>query len=139
MNELAKWVPRLITGTAIVHLAYGLVVPKMATSFGEIAGDGFVATVGGHPERGSWLWFMLTGGSWLGLGELARWTVRETDRLLASLGGWLLAIAAPLTVADPASGSWLVAAIGAIGLLAARAESPRRDPVDAPVRPALRT
>ena len=139
MNDLAKWVPRLITGTAVVHLAYGLVVPSMARALGGIAGDRFVDSVRGHPDRESWLWFMLTGVSWLGLGELARWTVRETGRLPASLGGWLLAIAAPLTVADPASGGWLVAAIGAIGLLASRAEGPRRDPVDAPVRPALRT
>ncbi len=139
MNDLAKWVPRLIAGIAIVHLAYGLVVPKTATSFGEIAGDGFVAPVGGHPKRESWLWFMLTGVSWLGLGELTRWTVRETGRFPANLGGWLLAIVAPLTVANPASGGWLVAGIGATSLRAARTEGPRRGPVDAPGRPAVRT
>ena len=136
MNDLTKWVPRLITGTAVVHLAYGLVVPNMTKPLRGIARDGVVATVDGHPERESWLWFMLTGVSWLGLGELARWSARETGRLPARLGGWLLAVAVPLTVASPASGGWLVAAIGAIALRAARAEGPRPDPVGPPVRPA---
>ena len=138
MGNPTRWVPRLITGTAIIHLAYGLVVPNMAKPLRGIAGDGVVATVDGHPERESWLWFMLTGVSLLGLGELAPWTARETGRLPARLGGWLLAIAVPLTVASPASGGWLVAAIGAIALRAARAEGPRPDRVDSPVRPAVR-
>ncbi len=135
MTNLTKWVPRLITGTAIIHLAFGVVVPSMATSLGEIAGDGFVATVAGHPERESWLWFMLTGVSLLGLGELARWSVRETGRLPSSLGGWLLAIAVPLTVADPASGGWLVGAIGLLALRASRDADPRLNPVETPARP----
>ncbi len=138
MSNLTKWVPRLITGTAIIHLAYGLLVPSMVKSLGEIASDGFVNTVEGHPERESWLWFMLSGVGWLALGELARWTVRETGRIPARLGGWLLATAVPLIVAMPVSGGWLVAAIGAIALRAARAEAPRHDPVEAPVRSAVR-
>ena len=123
MKTLTKWVPRLITGTAIVHLAYGVVVPSMTQALAEIAGAGFVASVAGHPERESWLWFMLTGVSWLGLGELARWSLRETGRLPASLGAWLLAVAVPMTLADPASGGWLVAAIGLFTLRVARDES----------------
>lgn len=115
-----KWVPRLITGTAIIHLAYGVVVPTMRHALGEITDAGVVASVNGHPEREQWLWFMLTGVSWLGLGELARWSLRETGRLPARLGAWLLAVAVPMTVADPASGGWLVAAIGLFTLRVTR-------------------
>lgn len=138
MSSLTKWVPRLITGTAIVHLAYGVVVPSMAESLKGIASDGFVASVGGHPDRESWLWFMLTGVSWLGLGEFTRWSVRETGQLPVSLGVGLLAVAVPMTVVEPASGGWLVAAVGVLALRAARAGGPRRDQVEEPLRPALR-
>jgi hypothetical protein len=120
MNTLTRWVPRLITGTAIIHLTYGVVVPTMTRALGEIANAGFVASVGGYPEREAWLWFMLTGVSWLGLGELARWSLRETGRLPASLGAWLLAVAVPLTIAEPASGGWLVSVIGLLALFSAR-------------------
>jgi hypothetical protein len=124
MNTLTKWVPRLITSTAIIHLTYGVVVPTMAQALREIANAGFVASVGGYPEREAWLWFMLTGVSWLGLGELARWSLRESGRLPESLGAWLLAVAVPLTIAEPASGGWLIIAIGLFSLRVARDESP---------------
>ena len=136
MNDPTKWVPRLITATAVVHLAYGVVVPSMAKSLRGIAGEGFVDAVGTDPERESWLWFMLTGMTLLGLGEHVRWTVRETGRVPARLGGWLLAVAVPLIVFIPASGGWLVAAIGGIALRAARANGSRRDPAGTP-QPAL--
>lgn len=133
MSDPTKWVPRLITATAVIHLLYGLVVPNMAKSLRGIARDGLVNTVDGNPERESWLWFMLTGVTWLGLGEVVRWSVRETGRIPARLGAWLLAVAVPLIVASPASGGWLVAAIGAFALRAARSPSPRRDAVTAPL------
>ena len=137
MNMSTKWVPRLITGTAVIHLAYGLAVPSMARALGEIVDVGFVASVGGHPEREAWLWFMLTGVSWLGLGELARWSLRETGRLPGSLGAWLLAVAVPMTVTEPASGGWLVIAIGLFTLRATRNESPLHGEAAAPVGPAV--
>jgi hypothetical protein len=120
MSNLARWVPRLIAATGIIHLAYGLVVPSMRASLGEIAGAGGFNAVEGHPRRESWFWFMLSGVALLAVGELARWGVRETGRLPRRLGGWLLAIAAPLIVTMPTSGGWLVAAVGAVALRAAR-------------------
>lgn len=129
MNSLVTWVPRLITGTAIIHLAYGVVAPGMARALREIADAGFVASVAGYAEREAWLWFMLTGVSWLALGELARWSLRASGRLPSSLGAWLLAVAVPLTIAEPASGGWLVAAIGLFTLRVAREEAPIRQAV----------
>lgn len=124
MPALTKWVPRGIIGIAVVHLGYGLVVPNMAKALGEIVDDGIVNTVDGHPARESWSWFMLTGLTWLGVGEMARRTVRETGQLPPHLGGWLLAVATPLTVLMPVSGGWLIAAVGALALRAARQERP---------------
>lgn len=124
MHDPAKWVPRLITATAVIHLAYGLLVPTMARTVRAITADGIVNTVDHKPDRESWMWFMLTGVSWVGLGELARWSVRETGRVPARLGLYLLAVAAPLTALSSKSGGWLVAAIGAISLRAARSPRP---------------
>lgn len=120
MSTLTKWIPRLITGTAIIHLTYGLVVPGGLKALRGIGGDRIVNTVEGHPERESWFWFMWSGVALLALGEHVRWTVRETGRVPVRLGGWLLALAVPLTVAIPVSGGWLVAAVGGLALRAAR-------------------
>lgn len=101
MGNLTRWVPRPVTGTAVVHLAYGLSAPSMARTLGEVARGGVAGAVRGDPERAPWLWYTLTGVATLGLGEVARWGVRETGRVPARPGGWLLAVAVPLTVAMP--------------------------------------
>ncbi|MDQ3695955.1 MAG: DUF6463 family protein [Chloroflexota bacterium] len=137
MSTLTKWIPRLITGTAIIHLTYGLVVAGGFKSLQGIAGDRFVNTVEGHPERESWFWFMWSGVALLALGEHVRWTVRETGRLPVRLGAWLLALGVPLTVVIPASGGWLVAAVGGLALRAARSEDSRLDAVAVPARSAV--
>jgi hypothetical protein len=121
MNSLAHVVPRLIIGVAIVHIAFGL---AFETPLGDIADAGVVDGIGTDPERESSLWFALTGLAWLGLGELARWTVRETGRIPARLGGWILGTGVLLTLLMPASGGWLVIAIGLLALRAAAAPEP---------------
>ena len=70
--DLTKWVPRLITGMAVSHVAYGLLAPSVAKPLGGIITDGVVDAIGADAERESWLWFMLSGIGLLGLGELAR-------------------------------------------------------------------
>ena len=62
----------------------------------------------------------MTGIALVALGELARWMVRETGRIPARLGAWLLGMGVTGVVFMPASGFWLVAAVGAIALRAAR-------------------
>lgn len=75
---------------------------------------------------------MLSGVALLALAELARWGVRETGRIPSRLGAWLLARAAPLIVTMPASGGWLVAAVGGLALRAAWVNGrPRRSTSEA--------
>ena len=128
-NAYVLWVPRLITATAILHVAVGFV---FWTPFGEIVAAGIVDSILGDPERESAFWYMFTGLAWLALGGLARWTARETGRIPARLGGWLIGIGATLVVFVPASGGWLVAAVGVIALLAATGGGPRNGAQDAP-------
>ena len=136
MESLTRWVPRLIIGTAILHIAVGLLV---GTPFSEIADAGIIDSVGDDAERESALWFHLAGLAWLALGELARWTVRETGRIPARLGGWLLATGVTLTLFMPASGGWLVAALGVVALLAAQGKGPGAAAADVPARAGTRT
>ncbi|MGI9042166.1 MAG: DUF6463 family protein [Gemmatimonadales bacterium] len=70
----------------------------------------------------------MTGLAWLALGDVAGWCVRETGRLPAHLGGWLLATSVPMIVLLPASGGWLIVALGAFALRAARDEHARAAP-----------
>ena len=131
MNRSLRWLPRLILGTAVVHLAAGL---AFETPFGEIADAGFVDSIDPYPERQAAFWYLMTGVSLLALGELARWTVRETGRVPARLGGWLVGMGVIGIVFMPASGFWLVAALGVLALLAAR--EPERGAAQAPISPA---
>ena len=120
-NRSLRWVPRLIVGTAVVHVAAGL---AFETPIREIADAGVVDSIDPYAERQAAFWYFMTGVSLLALGELARWTVRETGRVPARLGGWLIGIAATGIVFMPASGFWLVAAVGVIALHAAREREP---------------
>jgi hypothetical protein len=120
MTALTRWVPRLIDGLAVVHLAYGVAAPEMADALRGIVAGGVVNTVAGQPAHGLWMWSMATGVALLGLGEVARWAAKETGRLPARLGGWLLALAVPMVVLEPVSGGWLVGALGLLALAAAR-------------------
>lgn len=136
MNSLTRWVPRLIIGTAILHIVFGLVV---GTPFSEISDAGIIDSVGDDAERESALWFHLAGLAWLALGELARWTVRETGRIPARLGGWLLGTGVTLTLFMPASGGWLLAALGVLALVAAGGKGAGVAAADVPARAEART
>ncbi|WP_412537780.1 DUF6463 family protein [Longispora sp. K20-0274] len=117
--RLTRWIPRLTNAIAVIHIVFGLVVRSPSPLTG-IAEDGFVNAVAGDDVRMLWLWFEATGFALLALGELARWAVRETGRLPVRFGVWMLAIAVPLTVMVPASGGWLLIALGVAALFAAR-------------------
>ena len=131
----ARWIPRLITGVAVVHMVTGLVLWTPVRAFVDAGVINSIRS-SGDPQRESALWYQLTGVALLALGELARWTVRETGRLPARTGGWLIAAGAVNVLFQPASGGWLVATIGAIALLAARNQAPGGAVAGMPVRAA---
>ena len=125
MSSLLRWLPRLIVGSAAFHIGVGV---ALSTPIAEIADAGVVDSVDPYPERQSAFWYLMTGVSLLALGELARWTVRETGRVPARLGGWLVGMGVTGIVFMPASGFWLVAALGVMALLAAREGEPGAAP-----------
>lgn len=117
MKRSVRWLPRLIAGTAGLHIAAGL---ALSTPFGDIADAGVIDSIDPYPERQSAFWYLMTGVSLLALGELARWTVHETGRVPARLGGWLVGMGVTGIVFMPASGFWAIAALGVLGVRAAR-------------------
>lgn len=120
---LARWVPRLIFATGIIHCVYGLIQPN---EWGDIVRDGVLASVvdadsADYFARDASVWFMMCGIALLAIGALTRYAVTQTGRVPASVGWFLLAIGIPLVlIYFPLNGGWLVSAIGAIALLAAR-------------------
>lgn len=114
---LSRLVPWMISGTAVLHIVVGFALPNPV---GEIVDEGLVGSVGSDPERAFTLWYVVAGLGLLALGELSRWAARETGRLPARLGWWLLGISVPVVVLMPASGGWLIAVLGILSLFAAQ-------------------
>ena len=115
MNRSPRWVPRLIVGVAVVHIGLGL---ALETPLRDIADAGVVDSIDGYPDRESAFWYLMTGAFVFALGELARWTARETGRVPVRVGGWLIGIGLTGIVLMPASGFWLIAALGAFAVMA---------------------
>ncbi|MEU0569086.1 DUF6463 family protein [Nonomuraea sp. NPDC005983] len=127
MNPLARWVPRLIILTSVLHFVWAF---AQTNAWARIASDGFLSAVADEsaadywPREGS-VWFMACGVALLALGTLSRHVVRTTGRLPAQIGWYLLALGVPLCVLYfPVTGSWALPVIGVLALLAARKSAP---------------
>lgn len=123
MNGLARWVPRLIIATSVLHFVWAFAQPH---AWAAIAGDGFLSSVvdteaPDYFAREASVWFLTSGVAFLALGTLTRHMVRTTGRLPAQIGWYLLAIGIPQCVIYfPVTGSWALAVIGVLALVAAR-------------------
>ncbi|MFF5205669.1 DUF6463 family protein [Streptosporangium sp. NPDC000396] len=123
MNPLARWVPRLIIATAVLHFVWALAQPN---DWAGIVGDGFVRTAidPNAPEyypREASIWFMAAGIVILAMGTLSLHVVRTTGRLPAQVGWYLLATGVPMcAIYFPVTGSWALVVIGVLALIAAR-------------------
>ncbi|MFD0901820.1 DUF6463 family protein [Actinomadura sediminis] len=133
MSALARWTPRLIIATALLHFGWAFAQPN---AWADIAGDGFVRTAvdtdaPGYFEREASIWFMSAGIALLAIGTLTRHVLRATGRLPAQVGWYLLALGVPMcAIYFPVTGSWALLIIGLLALYAARRPAPadrRRD------------
>jgi hypothetical protein len=132
---LTRWVPRLIVGVACVHILFGLLVLPASLDPNPLTGivdDGVVDAVDGNSDRTTTFWFLATGVVWLTLGHLTHWVVRRTGRVPALVGWWTVGIAVPSVLLMPASGFWLVLAVGILALVAARRDDRSTAAVPAP-------
>ncbi|GGS83147.1 DUF6463 family protein [Nonomuraea spiralis] len=122
-STAARWVPRLMIATALLHFVWAFVQPN---AWAAIAADGFWRGVADtdaadYSARESSVWFMVSGVALLALGTLARHVLRTTGRLPAQLGWYLVAIGLALCVLYfPVTGGWPLLAIGLLSLVAAR-------------------
>jgi hypothetical protein len=120
---LTRWIPRLIMGVAGVHTLFGLFVLPSSLDPNPLAGiidDGLVDAVDGNADRAATFWFLATGVVWFTVGHLTHWVIRRTGRIPALVGWWTVGLAVPSLVLMPASGFWLVLAVGVLALVAAR-------------------
>ncbi|WP_128429464.1 DUF6463 family protein [Streptomyces cyaneus] len=117
---MIRLIPRLVIGLTAVHFAVALIA---SSTFGDMARDGFWNAVPGNPQRGYEMWFFLAGFGLLALGTLSQRIVRDTGRLPAQLGWYLLAIGVPLQILCPVSGAPGLIVLGVLALIAARRDS----------------
>lgn len=140
MTTLHRWIPRLIAGTAVLHVGWAFAQPH---DWSGLMADGFVGAnadtgAASYALREASIWFMAAGVALFAFASLARTAVRETGRLPAALGWFLLAMGVPLSlVYFPVTGSWALVVIGVLSVYAARSPSwPRPTPPAAgPVAP----
>ncbi|MEV6406616.1 DUF6463 family protein [Streptomyces bobili] len=115
-----RWIPRLVIGLSAVHFVVALIASH---TFDDVARDGFWNAVPGKPRREYEMWFFLAGFGILALGTLSQRIARDTGRLPAQLGGYLLAIGVPLQILYPVSGAPGLIVLGVLALIAARRDS----------------
>ncbi|MER7519104.1 DUF6463 family protein [Streptomyces sp. NPDC126499] len=111
---MLRWIPRLVIALAAAHFA---VFVAASTTFDDMAREGLWNTAPGEARRAYEMWFLLAGFGLLALGTLSRRIVRDTGRLPAQLGWYLLAIGIPLQVLYPVSGAPGLILVGALALL----------------------
>ncbi|WKX72712.1 DUF6463 family protein [Streptomyces sp. XD-27] len=117
---MTRWIPRLVIGLAALHFAVSLIA---SSTFDDMARDGLWNAAPGEPLREYEMWFFLAGFGLLGLGTLSGHIVRETGRLPAQLGWYLLSIGVPLQILYPVSGAPGLIVLGVLALIAARRDS----------------
>ncbi|MEU8892873.1 DUF6463 family protein [Streptomyces sp. NPDC048442] len=117
---MTRLIPRLVIGLAALHFAVALIA---SSTFGDMARDGFWNAAPGIPQRGYEMWFFLAGFGLLALGTLSGRIVRDTGRLPAQLGWYLLAIGVPLQILHPVSGAPALIVLGVLALIATRRNS----------------
>lgn len=128
MTASARWVPRLIIGTALLHFVWAFTQPH---AWDAIARDGVFRSVvdtgaDDYALREFSIWWMVSGIALLAMGTLTRSIVRATGRLPAQTGWYLVAVGVPLCVIYfPVTGGWPVLAIGLLALWGARHPTPR--------------
>ncbi|MGW3075962.1 MULTISPECIES: DUF6463 family protein [unclassified Kitasatospora] len=120
---LARWIPGLVIGTAVLHLVFGLWRPY---AWGAIVRDGVLAAVvepgaAGRASPAAAIGFTLGGAAVVVLGLLARRSLRATGELPALIGWSLIAVGLPVcVVCFPGNGGWMLLVIGVLALVAAR-------------------
>ncbi|MFH8902689.1 DUF6463 family protein [Streptomyces coeruleorubidus] len=117
---MTRLIPRLVIGLTAVHFVVALIA---SNTFGDVARDGFWNAVPGRPQREYEMWFFLAGFGLLALGTLSQRIARDTGRLPAQLGWYLLAIGVPLQILYPVSGAPGLIVLGVLALIAARRDS----------------
>ncbi|MEU6993897.1 DUF6463 family protein [Streptomyces sp. NPDC046465] len=130
---MIRLIPRLVIGLSAVHFAVGLIASR---TFDDMARDGFWNAATGTPQREYEMWFFLAGFGLLALGTLSGRVVRDTGRLPAQLGWYLLAIGVPLQVLYPVSGAPGLIVLGVLALVATRraAGTSSENAATAPIR-----
>lgn len=122
---MTRWIPRLVIALIAVHFAVAVFA---WSTFGDIVRDGFFNTVPGKPQREYEMWFFLAGFGMLAMGTMSRRIVRDTGRLPAQLGWYLLATGVPLQILYPVSGAPGLIVLGVLALTTSRRDAKARSP-----------
>ncbi len=112
----------LLVAIGVVHCVLGLMLSwNILAAWSQAGWWHSIEYVGGmHMDRFAALWFQVAGVSWLLLGWLMQQWLDRVGALPASLGWGMLFMGLLVAYVLPASGAWLLVALGLCMLLLRR-------------------
>lgn len=111
---MKRWIGRWIFAVGLIHTLFGLVV--FSSTWRLLAGEGWLNTVNGQPEREFPFWFLTAGVLTLLLGAVVDHVEASGESWPRFIGWGLVALTVPILAIMPISGGWLLApaVIGAL-------------------------
>ena len=130
LSALNRWVPRLTLIVAGAHAVTAFA--QYRDVYRKMLAGGIIGSVNGQHDPEAATWFFVAAPAMAALGLVSRWGVERTGEIPPAVPPTLLSLGALIAALSPASGGWVLIALGIAGFAAAEARpqhKPRR-PLD---------
>ena len=133
LSALNRWVPNLTLIVAGAHAVTAFA--QYRDVYRKMLAGGIIGSVNGQHDREAATWFFVAAPATAALGLVSRWGVERTGEIPPAVPPTLLSLGALIAALSPASGGWVLIALGIAGFAAGR--SPTVAQASHPIDPSL--